>query len=205
MKKIIIAVLSVIMLLVMSSCGQATPSDNAKIFLDAFKAKDFDAMASVCDGGADTENGFDDLYDNLYKDMPKELVDKFMDVLLAYDYEIKSEEIDGNKAIVFVDMKCLPGGDAIRNIDDDEIYEKLLDEYGTLLDNGYDIPDDELEEFYADYVTDVLDNLYEKTFEDTIELEMIKRNGNWRVAIIDENSDFLNVLGGGLAAAMDEM
>lgn len=205
MKRIAVAVLSVIMLMVMSACGQASPSDNAKIFLDAVKAKDFDAMVSVCDGEADTENGFDDLYDDLYEDMPKEFVDKFMDVLFAYDYEIKGEETDGDKAVVFVDMKCLPAGDAIRNIDDDDIYEKFLDEYGNLIDNGYDIPDDELEEFYTDYVADLLDNLSEKTFEDTIELEMIKRDGNWKVAVIDENSDFLNVLGGGLAAAIDEM
>lgn len=205
MKRIAVAVLSVIMLMVMSACGQASPSDNAKIFLDAVKAKDFDAMVSVCDGEADTENGFDDLYDDLYEDMPKEFVDKFMDVLFAYDYKIKGEETDGDKAVVFVDMKCLPAGDAIRNIDDDDIYEKFLDEYGNLIDNGYDIPDDELEEFYTDYVADLLDNLSEKTFEDTIELEMIKRDGNWKVAVIDENSDFLNVLGGGLAAAIDEM
>lgn len=205
MKRIAVAVLSVIMLMVMGACGQASPSDNAKIFLDAVKTKDFDAMVSVCDGEADTENGFDDLYDDLYEDMPKEFVDKVMDVLFAYDYEIKGEEIDGDKAVVFVDMKCLPAGDAIRNIDEDEIYEKFLDEYGTLIDNGYDIPDDEIEEFYADYIADLLDDLSEKTFEDTIELQMVKTDEGWKVADLDENSDFLYVLGGGFGAAVEDM
>lgn len=205
MKKILAVILSVAIVFCMCSCGKASPSDNAKVFLDALKAKDFDTMMSVYDSNETNENGFDALYDEMYEEMPKELADKIVDVLLAFDYEIKGEEIDGDKAIVFVNMSCLPAGDAIRNIDEDDVYDKAFDVYGDLYDMGYDIADEDIEEFYADYVIDILDDLYVKSFEDTVELEMIKKDGEWIVADLDDDSGFLNALGGGFGKAVDEL
>lgn len=201
MKKLISVILIISLFFVFASCGTISPADVTKTFLDSIKTQDGAKFSSVYPYGG---NDFSDLFSETDEGVLGEVETNAMDKMLDFDYEIKGEEINDDTAAVTVNMKCYALGAALEDAVQ-EMYSKIFYEYGSQLFSGEDISEEEINDFFGNILLEKINDLGDKTFEKTIKINLEKENGEWKIAAIDENSDFYETFGGGILKVIDEL
>lgn len=201
MKRIISIIMALSLLFVFTACDTESPADTTKVFLDSIKTQNGEKFASVyVYGGSD----FNDLFSQTDEGIVGEVETKALDKMLDFDYTIKEEEINDNTATVTVDMKCYALGEAVEDAAQ-EMYEKVFDEYGSRIFSGADISEEELNNFLGSILLEKINALDEKTFEKTIQIDLLKEDNKWKVAALDENSEFYEAFGGGIFKALENV
>ena len=162
MKKLLY-ILSVSLLLIGCMDLSNTPTKKAEIFLKKYQTLDSDVLT-------DLDNVLDE---NM--DMNVEQKDKYRSIMKKHyqnlTYEIKDETINGDDAIVEVEISVTD-------------FRKVLDEAGSYLNNNQEEFHDEFGNYdiskYTDYRLDRLKEAREKV-KYTIELSLTKVNDEWQV------------------------
>lgn len=192
MKKVIAIILSVALVFGLCSCGSPAPSEIANDFMKAIKEKDNETLKTVYAGGSlditesvkEGEGG--DEFDKLFGDA---LYEK----LFAFEYEVSNEKIDGDKATVDVAIKTYGLGSAFTNF----VSEYMAQAFTMALSGSS-------EEAIEKKALEILSAKIEETkmdYEKTVSLSLSKKEDQWVVDEVAEDSDFYNAITGGMLEA----
>ena len=210
-KKVSIAVaLCLALAMTLCGCGGPTPTETADSFLTAVKAGDtdtiktvyegetFDLISNVEDGafGEEEEDSEETDSGDLLEDdyFEKTLLPKIQD----FDYELSNEKIDGDKATVDVKITTYDIGTA---------FSSFISEYFTqaLTLAFSDTSEEQIEKIGETLFETKMNELTEKTYSETVQLNLVNKDDSWKVCQIEEDSDFLNALCGNMIKTMDQL
>ena len=186
MKKILAAVLVLIMTVSMCACGGPTPSDAVTTYLDAFKAQDAETMATVYGG----EN---DLMEDEVE-YTAEVYNKILD----FDYNIVNEKIDEDKATVDVEITTYDMGTAFDAIAEDVvvlIFSAAFD--GTT--------EEEVTQKMGEMLNTEIEKLDGKEYKGTCTINLTKVDDTWVIDEFDDDSEFYRAIMGGLVESMEDL
>ncbi len=184
-------------------CGDKapTPTETADTFLTAVKAQDTETIKTVYEGDTvDMLSSLDeeesDTEDSLMGDeyFEKTLLPKMLD----FDYELSNEKIDGDKATVDVKITTYDIGSAFSAFMADYFTQAL-----TLAFSG--ASDEDIENLANTTFESKMGELKEKTYSETVTLDLVNKDDVWKVAEIDDDSEFLNALTGNMIKTLDQL
>lgn len=202
MKKLI-AALSLMLVLVLTSCSTPSPTSVTTSFLDGVKKQDSEIIASVYADGKDfglsskelSENMEDDATgDDIFADYSEEFTTKLLD----FDYEITDEVIEGDKATVNVNITTYSFGSELSAFFNEYITEGLMLAFE---DNS----EEKLEALEKTLMQKMIDNLSEKSYTGSAKLSLSKTDKGWIVDEIDDDSEFMDVITGGTITAVNNL
>ncbi|MDO4393747.1 MAG: DUF4878 domain-containing protein [Bacillota bacterium] len=201
MKRIFSIIVSVTMcvagLMALTGCGEVSPTDTVKTFLDAVKAKDEKAALTVyAEKEVDFFNGL--FEENSGKDETEEdsiwgeSFQKIMaEKLSDFDYEIVGEKIKGDKAKVTVKVTTYPMGSTLT-----QIYTDMVEKAWSLMDD--EASDEEINAALKKVFQDKWEGMTEKTYSHKTNITLTKTDDGWKVDKINKYGKVANVLTGGL-------
>ncbi len=192
MKKTITLFLAFVLCFAFVSCGSTSPTDVTDSFLKAVKAQDAEEMAKVYAGDDFKLLDHDDENEEMADALEKSIMTKFFD----FEYKIANEKIDGDKAKVDVTFKTYKMGSAFTAF----IGEYFSQALGLAFSGA---SDEQAEELAETLFTEQLDKLTKKDYTKTVSLSLEKVDGQWKVSELDEESDVLNAMSGGLIEAIN--
>lgn len=202
---IILAVFAAVFFL--SGCGSKvpTPTETADTFLQALKSQDAEAMAGVYAGAdldlleaaAETDGESEDAEET---DSGLEAVyeEQMLPKMLDFDYELSNEQINGDKATVDVKITTYRIGDAFTAFFSDYISQAFILAFS-------DASEEDLEALAATTLAGKLADLTEKTYEKTATLSLTMKDGKWVVDELEDGSDIVDAITGGLVTSMKTM
>ena len=174
MKKIAVVLLALMMCFALAACGTPSPSDAVAAELDV--AKDDPDM--FADSTAFTDAG-------LSQEASDILYEKFLD----FEYVIGDETIDGENATVEVTIKTYPLGDIFEDV------------FTSLISQIMSDPTMDVDTAMSDLLIEKI-NAAEKTYEQTVTLDLVMSDGQWQV---QTNDDIVNALSGGMNYFVNNM
>lgn len=167
MKKIFLIVMT-LLLLVGCESVMNNPTKRVEVFLNKYQTMDNEVLTQL----DDTLNEDGTLSDNQKKDY-KELMKKQYQNLT---YTIKDEEVDGNNAIVKVEIEVYDFNKAMTNADNylTEHQDEFIDDNDTINN-----------EKFMDYKIKQMKDMSEKV-KYTIDFSLTKKDNQWQLDNIDE-------------------
>lgn len=167
MKKIFLVVMT-LLLLVGCESVMNNPTKRVEVFLNKYQTMDSEVLTQL----DDTLNKDGTLSDNQKKDY-KELMKKQYQNLT---YTIKDEEVDGNNAIVKVEIEVYDFNKAMTNADNylTEHQDEFIDDNDTINN-----------EKFMDYKIKQMKDMSEKV-KYTIDFSLTKKDNQWQLDNIDE-------------------
>lgn len=200
-KKLSVAIaLCIAFVFTVCGCGGPTPIETADTFLTAVKAGDAETIKTVYEDGEfnilatwdDGESDDDELVDDSY--FEETLLPKIRD----FDYELSNEKIDGDKATVDVKITTYDIGTAFSSFMTEYFAQALTLAFS-------DASEEKIEKIGETIFQTKMNELTEKTYSETVPLELVKKDDGWKVCTIDENSDFLNAICGNMIKTMEQL
>lgn len=181
-------------------CGEPTPTETADTFLTAVKAGDTETIKTVYEGGElnllatwdDGESDDDELVDDSF--FEETLLPKIRD----FDYELSNEKVDGDKATVDVKITTYDIGTAVSSFMSEYFAQALTLAFS-------DASDEKIEEIGETIFKTKMDELTEKTYSETVTLDLVNTDDGWKVCTIDDDSDFLNAICGNMIKTMNQL
>lgn len=163
MKKLVVVIISFLFILV--GCGEKmdTPTKKVETFLSKYQKNDQEIVDQF-DVSLIEEENLNDEQKQKYKEV---MMGQYKDLT----YEIKDERVDGNKAVVDVEI---------------EVYD-----YNTVLNNANTYLDENKDEFFIDDVLDVVSFINYKIDQLTNYKERIKYTVSFNLERKDTNSDWV--------------
>lgn len=163
MKKLVVVIISFLFILV--GCGNKmdTPTKKVETFLSKYQKNDQEIIDQF-DISLVEEEELNDEQKQKYKDV---MMSQYKDLT----YEIKEEKVDGNKAVVDVEI---------------EVYD-----YNTVLNNANTYLDENKDEFFVDDVLDVVSFINYKIEQLTNYKERIKYTISFNLERDDTNSEWV--------------
>lgn len=205
MKKILSIALAIVLSLSLSACSSYSPTDITNTFLQAVKDLDEKVQLETYDGlEVDLKNILKDIetgnpfIDEVYETLAEQLTDK----LSQFGYEVTNEKVDGDNATVNAIFKTYDIKEAIVNATDD--FFKELMELAATATSAEDLSS---EKFIDVIVKSIMDELNTMTLDNikTVILPLVKADCDWKVAALNDSSDFLNAISGGLFDGLSYM
>lgn len=195
MKKISLIFLALVLCFAMTACGgaaveQDTPTKAVESFLTAVKENNSADIEKLYQGDAETfsmdpgEEG----ESGLSPEVEKLLLEK----LTGFESKVLNEEIKEDKATVEVEIKTY---------DIAKVFEELMSE---LLAKAMSDPeimnadDEAIEKMMMDSLAAKLKELKEKTYVNTVKLELVKADDMWQIVDLGEESPFHAAISGGM-------
>lgn len=187
MKKLLKVLLAVAMTLSITACGgsEPKPQDTLKGFLEDYKAQKNDDLGLYFTNGIPGENETNSVQNETNEEYYKEMVKLMTDI----DYIIGEETIDGENAVVKLDITSYNLGEKFS----EGITNALTLSFGLAFSgkNEEEIQKEVNEAMFAPL------KKAEKNLKNSIEVTLIKSNDKW---LIDssKNNDLMNSVTGGL-------
>lgn len=199
-----ILTVSLFILALLAGCGSKTPAEGspsaaADAFLQGIQTGDEEAINAVYAPGDFALNEELQTAEELMGNFEggDKLLDDLQTKLREFEYDFKGEEIDGDRATVKVKITTYDFGGAVNDFLPDFIIESSnLKLKGSTGDIGT---------VAVSLFQEQIDKLTEKDFEQETELALTKTDGVWKVDELDQDSEFLNVLTGGLVKAITDL
>lgn len=198
----VLLILSAVLLL--SSCGKGASEDGpeaaADSFLQGIKAGDSEAISRTYAGeDFDLEESFASVKALAGTvEGGEEAMDLLLTRLQDFDYKLSREKIEGDKATVKVRITTYDFGDAMT----DFLTDYMIESSTLSLQGG---SSEEMKTSAVRLFTETMEALKEKDYEEDTVLHMTKTDGSWKVDALSPDSEFLNVLSGGLAQSALEL
>lgn len=204
-RKVFVSVLCIVCLIAAACSSTKKPSVVADEFISAMKSQDYEKVKSLSVQG-DVQDEVSDTIEDILSDTGAEDSEDpgtqlFIEKLFDFDYTIGEEKIDGDNAAVEVSFKTY------------DFYAML----GSYLENAFSkvlelafsgASEEEISALGTQILEEELGALTEKNREATATLNLVKTDGEWKVTNMDENSEFLDGMFGGLFSivnTLDEM
>lgn len=202
MRKIFSILLIFVLAASFSSCGSApTPKDTAGKFLTAVKAKDAEGIRTVYDGSYSEDELIGTVESLLGEseegEADEEATKQFEEKLFDFDYTIGEERVDGENAEVDVTFKTYDFGTMLG-----QYLQRAMTEMLSAAFSG--ASEEEIEAIGTKLLAEELTNLTEKSYEKTVPMKLIKVKDEWKVAKIEDDSEFLNAMLGGMIDVVKE-
>ena len=168
MKKTLVILLALCLVL-LTACGPSTPTAALKADLENAKASPEDIMGEM------GESGFGDA-------ATEALIDK----VLEFDYELGKEVIDGEIATVETTITTYPFG---------QIFTQVVTNFiSQAFANAGNMTDEDLSKLMDKLLIEELEKA-EKTYTETIQIELEQEDGAW---VVQETVEMSNALTGGM-------
>lgn len=196
MKKKLLAIITLaVMTFSLCSCSSSpTPTETVDAFLTAIKTQDSEGMKAVYPDG-----DLNEMYDAAeFEEGIDELGPLLLEKLLAFDYEITEEKIDGEKATVTVDITTYALGTAFT----DFMSEYMTQAFALAFS---DASDEEIEALATTLFENEINKLTEKNYTDTVDIALSQTDDGWVIDEIEEDDDFYNALTGGIIDAVESI
>lgn len=181
-KKVRILVFIIIMSLSLSACSsQAKPEDTVGEFIEAMKNFDLELMQSkINPNNLDEEEEIFDLNeeDNLFE---KDIIEYIESNAKKITYEINESEVDGEKAVVDVDVKYVDGAPLFQAT----FMQYLEKVFGLAFTQG-ELTDEENAEIFINAMEEQKEIVEETFSEKSLKFECVKIDDEW---YIDDLSD----------------
>lgn len=192
MRKIFSTFLIFVLAASLSACGSAsTPKDTAEKFLTAVKAKDAEGIRTVYDGSY-SEDELTGTVESLLGESEEGAADdeatkQFEEKLFDFDYTIGEERVDGENAEVDVTIKTYDFGTMLG-----QYAERAMSELMAAAVDG--ASQEEIDAMDRKILEEELDKLTEKSYETTVPMKLKKVEGEWKVAKMEDDSEFMNAI-----------
>ncbi len=167
MKKILL-VISLVILLVGCESVMNNPTKRVETFLNKYQIMDSEVLSQL-DDTLNNDTTLSDKQKEKYRDVMKKQYQNLT-------YTIKDEEVDGNDAVVTVEIEVYDFNKAMMEADN-----YLLNHQDEFLDNDNNISD----EIFMDYKIEQMKNMSEKV-KYTLEFDLTKNDGKWQLNDVDE-------------------
>ena len=198
MKKVLSLVMVAILSFTMVGCNSSpTPTETADTCIKALQALDLGSFASVYDE-ADGEENIMSTLDEDDKQLLEDIKNSSIAKLLDFDYTLSNEKIDGEKATV--DVK-------ITTYSVEAAFKALIPKFFAfaMSEEAANMKDDQLTEKVLKMVEAEMDKITTKDYTTTATINLVQRDGEWKVAPLDNNEKLLNGLTGGLMDLANNM
>lgn len=213
-KAAVALLLVLVMALALAGCGkkaQEKPEEKEKVketapsevvteFFDAVKKQDSETIKKVY---ADGEFIIGDFTTELNETtgaqafgFTNEFIEKIQDKMRDFDYKIGDEKVDGDKAVVTVDLTTYNLGDCVG-----EWWSEFVN---TPVENSDSLDDEDYTGISIDLLSKAIDDA-EKDYEESVDITLSKKDGNWIVDNLDGNDKFVDAFTGGIMPALDEL
>ena len=204
-KKLLVITIVLAMLAALSACGPKipTPTETADTFLTAVKAQDKETLATVYAGGdldllEEAAESDESEEANEDSGLTKVYEDQMVPKMLDFDYELSNEKIDGDKATVDVKITTYDIGSAFTAFMADYFTQAI-----TMAFEG--ASDEEIEKLANTTFESKMSELKEKTYSETVTLNLVNKDDVWKVAEIDDDDEFWNALTGNMIKTLDQL
>lgn len=207
-------------LCLLAGCAGPSPTEVAQQFLDGVKANDTEALQASYSGDADIfgtwegsivsadsgdetagdgsttgdEAATDDSTlasdDQATAEIRSAVDNDLVPKLREFDYELSNEQIDGDTATVDVKITTYAAGDAFSSFMSDYISQAF-----TLALSG--ASEDQITELASSIFSSKIKTM-EKSYTDTVTLNLTKVDGSWKVDALDNYGEIADALVGGL-------
>ena len=192
-KKILGVLLMAGLLFMLSACGGLSPTETTETFLQAVQAGDQETISTVYAGGT-----FEILPESIRQQDPGQVLPEGTAAMMqGFEFQVLQEEKDGKQATVDVEIKTYPFGEALKETLTECIAKGLLMAlFGT--------SDDEIEELIVGTASERFSAMDEKSYTETVTIQLEKLDGTWKVSEMEEDSLVRNALTGNLIGTMKE-
>ena len=192
MRKIFSIFLIFVLAASLSACGSApTPKDIAEKYLAAIKAQDEEGISALSEGSYSEDElmGTVDLVlgESEEGEEYDEATKKFKEKVFDFDYTIGEERIDGENAEVDVTIKTYDFGTMMG-----QYLERAMSELMAAAVDG--ASQEEIDAMDRKILEEELDKLTEKSYETTVPMKLKKVEGEWKVAKMEDDSEFMNAI-----------
>ena len=192
MRKIFSIFLIFVLAASLSACGSApTPKDIAEKYLAAIKAQDEEGISALSEGSYSEDElmGTVDLVlgESEEGEEYDEATKKFKEKVIDFDYTIGEERIDGENAEVDVTIKTYDFGTMLG-----QYAERAMSELMAAAVDG--ASQEEIDAMGKKILEEELDKLTEKSYETTVPMKLKKVEGEWKVAKMEDDSEFMNAI-----------
>ena len=192
MRKIFSIFLIFVLAASLSACGSApTPKDIAEKYLAAIKAQDEEGISALSEGSYSEDElmGTVDLVlgESEEGEEYDEATKKFKEKVIDFDYTIGEERIDGENAEVDVTIKTYDFGTMLGQYADRAMSELMA----AAVDGA---SQEEIDAMDRKILEEELDKLTEKSYETTVPMKLKKVEGEWKVAKMEDDSEFMNAI-----------
>ena len=192
MRKIFSVFLIFVLAASLSACGSApTPKDIAEKYLAAIKAQDEEGISALSEGSYSEDElmGTVDLVlgESEEGEEYDEATKKFKEKVIDFDYTIGEERIDGENAEVDVTIKTYDFGTMMG-----QYLERAMSELMAAAFDG--ASQEEIDAMGKKILEEELDKLTEKSYETTVPMKLKKVEGEWKVAKMEDDSEFMNAI-----------
>ena len=192
MRKIFSIFLIFVLAASLSACGSApTPKDIAEKYLAAIKAQDEEGISALSEGSYSEDElmGTVDLVlgESEEGEEYDEATKKFKEKVIDFDYTIGEERIDGENAEVDVTIKTYDFGTMLG-----QYAERAMSELMAAAVDG--ASQEEIDAMDRKILEEELDKLTEKSYETTVTMKLKKVEGEWKVAKMEDDSEFMNAI-----------
>lgn len=192
MRKIFSIFLIFVLAASLSACGSApTPKDIAEKYLAAIKAQDEEGISALSEGSYSEDElmGTVDLVlgESEEGEEYDEATKKFKEKVIDFDYTIGEERIDGENAEVDVTIKTYDFGTMLG-----QYAERAMSELMAAAVDG--ASQEEIDAMDRKILEEELDKLTEKSYETTAPMKLKKVEGEWKVAKMEDDSEFMNAI-----------
>ena len=192
MRKIFSIFLIFVLAASLSACGSApTPKDIAEKYLAAIKAQDEEGISALSEGSYSEDElmGTVDLVlgESEEGEEEDEATKKFKEKVFDFDYTIGEERIDGENAEVDVTIKTYDFGTMLG-----QYAERAMSELMAAAFDG--ASQEEIDAMDRKILEEELDKLTEKSYETTVPMKLKKVEGEWKVAKMEDDSEFMNAI-----------
>lgn len=192
MRKIFSIFLIFVLAASLSACGSApTPKDIAEKYLAAIKAQDEEGISALSEGSYSEDElmGTVDLVlgESEEGEEYDEATKKFKEKVIDFDYTIGEERIDGENAEVDVTIKTYDFGTMMG-----QYLERAMSELMAAAVDG--ASQEEIDAMDRKILEEELDKLTEKSYETTVPMKLKKVEGEWKVAKMEDDSEFMNAI-----------
>ena len=192
MRKIFSIFLIFVLAASLSACGSApTPKDIAEKYLAAIKAQDEEGISALSEGSYSEDElmGTVDLVlgESEEGEEYDEATKKFKEKVIDFDYTIGEERIDGENAEVDVAIKTYDFGTMLG-----QYAERAMSELMAAAVDG--ASQEEIDAMDRKILEEELDKLTEKSYETTVPMKLKKVEGEWKVAKMEDDSEFMNAI-----------
>ena len=192
MRKIFSIFLIFVLAASLSACGSApTPKDIAEKYLAAIKAQDEEGISALSEGSYSEDElmGTVDLVlgESEEGEEYDEATKKFKEKVIDFDYTIGEERIDGENAEVDVTIKTYDFGTMMG-----QYLERAMSELMAAAFDG--ASQEEIDAMDRKILEEELDKLTEKSYETTVPMKLKKVEGEWKVAKMEDDSEFMNAI-----------
>lgn len=197
MRKLTTILLAVILCLSIVACGvDPTPTDVVNSYMDALKKNDTATISELYSGDTELSNFFNSTGVDT-ESLSEEFMSTIKEKLLAFEYTLSNEKIDGDKATVDVSVKTYNFKVAFTNAVSD-YFQKALSMIFS------DVSDEEMNKLMENTLSE---HLNDATFdyEKTAQINLTKTEDGWKIDDFEDNTEIINTLTGGMIEFATEM